>query len=124
MEDRLRELLKTHLRILGGSRVGAFIESKIEQDLKYFHNPDSRKTKRIFEGLIGCDITESWYWNTFDAAKSRETLNRYIKLRGDIVHRSIIDKQESHPVKKDDVVKCVRFLKELVRSMDDFLIDY
>lgn len=35
------------------------------------------------------------------------------------MHKAGCHKQSGHPVKKDDLQKCVRFLRALVRVMDD-----
>jgi len=121
VEDRFSQLVTSHLVGLKGSPVDSYIQGKVQRDLRYFNTPNSQKTKVLFDGFIGKDITESWTWESFDAARSRETLNMYIRLRGDVVHRAVTDKQQAHPVKKDDVQKCFRFLKALVRVMDDAL---
>lgn len=42
----------------------------------------------------------------------------YLKLRGDIVHRSTPDTATSHPVKKVDLEKTISFLKLLVDATE------
>ncbi len=123
VEDRFSQLVSNHLVGLKGSPVDSYIQGQVERDLRHFHTPNSRKVKMLFDGFIGKDITESWVWESFDATRSRETLNMYIRLRGDVVHRAVTDKQQAHAVKKDDVQKCVRFLKALVNVTDDALED-
>jgi len=122
VEDRFSELVNSYLMGVSGSPVYDYINSKVTSELKYFHTPDSSKTKKLFEVLLRRDITEKWNWDNFDSKRVRETLNRYIKLRGDVVHRAVTDKQGAHPVKKEEVVKCIRFMKSLVEVMDNDLM--
>jgi len=49
-----------------------------------------------------------------EVQSARKRLNDYIKLRGDVVHRSRRVQPgppEVHPVKKDELEKAIRFLK-------------
>jgi RiboL-PSP-HEPN len=48
VEDRVREELSRRLRVVNGSYVGKFVTSRLEEELKRFHNPTSEKTKRLF----------------------------------------------------------------------------
>ncbi|WP_207063395.1 HEPN domain-containing protein [Motiliproteus sp. SC1-56] len=118
VEDRIEEEMKARLKSLDGSHVAKFIQEKLEKELKFFHNPNSQKTKQLFETYLGTDVTEHWQWLNFDVERSRETLNSWIKKRGEAVHRSVTDKQSSHLVRKNDMKKCIGFFRELVCATD------
>jgi hypothetical protein len=49
VEDRLVESMEKKLGAVAGSYVGDFVSKKLTQDLRQFHNPNSEKTKRIFQ---------------------------------------------------------------------------
>jgi hypothetical protein len=56
-----------------------------------------------------------------DSKAVRERLNQYIKLRGDVVHRSraiVPGPPKAHPVTKDDLERAVRFLRALVQATE------
>lgn len=60
----------------------------------------------------------------FEPKLVRERLNHYMKLRGDVVHRSRAvgnDTSIAHPVKKEDLERVISFLKELVRVTEGAL---
>lgn len=119
VEDIFTELVDSYLLGLKGSPVYQYIDKKVHNDLKTFNTPNSQNIKKLFEPILNEDVTEAWSWDNFDPKRVRQTLNKYISLRGDVVHRAVCDKQSGHPVKKDDLQKCVRFLRSLVRVMDD-----
>jgi hypothetical protein len=118
VEDRFNELVDSYLMGVKGSPVYQYINDKVTNDLKSFHTPNSRNIKRLFEPLLGRDVTLDWSWENFDPERAREKLNEYISLRGDVVHRALCDKQGGHPVKKDELQKCVRFLRSLASTMN------
>ncbi len=121
VEDRFRELVDSTLMGVKGSPVYQYIDGKVNNDLRYFHTPNSRNIKKLFLPLLGRDITTEWTWDNFDSKRACEKLNEYIKLRGDVVHRAVTDKQSGHPVKKDELQKCIRFLNSLTKIMDSQL---
>lgn len=121
VEDRLVEEMEKKLGVVAGSYIGDFVLKKLNTDLKQFHNPTSDKTKRIFEEYLGFDVTEGWCWANYDPAKSRTTLNRWIGKRGDAVHRSKPLNNGSpvaHLIKRDELEKVIRFIKDLVKATD------
>jgi hypothetical protein len=112
------------LAVVTGSYVGDFVLKKLNQDLKQFHNPTSDKCKRIFQEYLGFDVTEGWSWANFDPEKARATLNAWISKRGDAVHRSRPPTNGAaapHLVKKEDLERLIRFVKDLVRTTDAFI---
>lgn len=115
VEDRVSEEVAIQIKVLQGSQIGSFISQALEKELKFFHTPNSKKTKDIFERFIGVDITASWSWPGYeDPDRTRAKLNEWIKKRGDAVHRSVVDKQSSHLISKQDADKCIKFFKSLV----------
>lgn len=121
IEDRFRELVDSYLIGVKGSPVQHYIDGKVANDLRYFHTPNSRNIKKLFEPILGVDITDQWEWENFEPKRAREKLDDYIRLRGDVVHRAVTDKQSGHPVKKDELQKCVRFLKSLTNTTEESL---
>ncbi|MDI3323401.1 HEPN domain-containing protein [Pontibacterium granulatum] len=118
VEDRVKEEVDSRLRALDGSQVANYIRKQLENDLKFFHNPNSKKTKHIFEDFVGLDVTEHWKWDNMDQEAVRTKLNKWIQKRGDAVHRSVTDKQSSHLVSREDMKKCIGFFKRLVENTD------
>jgi hypothetical protein len=124
VEDRLLEEMNKKLDVVSGSYVGDFVLKKLHQDLKQFHNPNSDKTKRIFQEYLNLDVTEGWSWANYDPEKARATLNGWISKRGDAVHRSKPINNGTpvaHLIKRDELEKVIRFIKELVKATDLFI---
>lgn len=121
VEDRISEKLHNQMKSLEGSQVARFVKNTLESELKYFHNPNSAKTKHLFERFLDVDITSGWIWAGFEPKVAATKLNEWIKKRGDAVHRSVMDKQASHLVSRDDMRKCINFFKCLVEATDKVL---
>ena len=121
VEDRIEEILDSKFGILKGSHLGAFVDKKLSDELKRFNNPDSLKTKKLFLDFIGIDVTDKWSWANTDTNAARTSLNMWIKKRGDAVHRSRIEQNGPHIVKRDELDKCLRFFKELVIATESAL---
>ena len=67
------------------------------------------------------DCRKHWSWNNYDLKTVKERLGKYMKLRGDIVHRSRTispGEPNSHPVKKVDLEKAINFLKSLIEATE------
>lgn len=125
VEDRVMEAAAERLSGLMDSSIGAFIQSKLDDEIKRLHNPTSDKSLQLFRDYAGMDLTAKWAWNNYDAKTVRERLNQYMKLRGDVVHRSRIIElgpSKAHPVTKEDLEKVIRFLKELVKATEGAFI--
>ena len=125
VEDRVLEVAAERLLVVADASISAFVQSKLDEEIKRLHNPTSDKTIQLFRDYAGVDLTDKWFWNNFDAKTVRERLNQYIKLRGDVVHRSRPLTQGSanaHPVTKEDLEKAVRFLKDLVQATERALV--
>jgi hypothetical protein len=124
VEDRITEAMNIRLGAVAGSYVGDFIHKKLHQDLKQFHNPSSDKTKRLFLEYVGIDVTLGWTWANTDPERARKSLNDWISKRGDAVHRSKPINNgapQAHLIRRDDLEKVIRFIKELVKATEAYL---
>lgn len=124
VEDRVQEAAEQRLSGLLDSSIATFIKSRLDEEIRRLHNPTSDKTIQLFRDYAGVDLTERWMWNHFEPKLVRERLNHYMKLRGDVVHRSRPvgnDTSIAHPVKKEDLERVISFLKELVRVTEGAL---
>ena len=123
VEDVAIELFNNKFDALKGSHIGNFMEQQFSLRLKTFHNPDSLKTKKIFIEFFGIDVTEKWIWNNYkDPDQVRSRLNKWIKKRGEAVHRAQTDQTKPHIAKRDSLDKCLRFFSELASVTDKALI--
>lgn len=117
VEDRVVEASTARLHGLADSSIASFVQSKLADEIKRLHNPTSEKTIQLFRDYADIDLTDQWTWNNYDAKTVRERLNQYMKLRGDVVHRSRTvspGPPQPHPVTKDELEKVIRFLRSLV----------
>lgn len=124
VEDRVQEAAEQRLSGLLDSTIATFIKMRLDEEIRRLHNPTSDKTIQLFRDYAGVDLTERWTWNNFEPKLVRERLNHYMKLRGDVVHRSRPvgnDTSIAHPVKKEDLERVISFLKELVRVTEGAL---
>lgn len=124
IEDRLQEEMDKKLGIVTGSYIGNFVSKKLQADLKQFNNPSSDKTKRIFQEYLILDVTEGWRWANFEPEKAKRTLNSWIDKRGNAVHRSKPMNNGApvaHLIKRDELAKAIRFLKDLVKATDTYV---
>lgn len=118
IEDVATELFRIKFSVVKGSTIGDFAEKQLKERLKQFHNPDSKKTKHLFEEFFGIDITDSWKWNNVLPIDARTQLNDWISKRGDAVHRAKVDVSQPHIIRKDELAKCIRFIRELAHATD------
>lgn len=125
VEDRVIEATNERLQALADSSIAAFVQGKLSEEIKRLHNPTAEKTIQLFRDYAAVDLTDQWKWNQYDPKTVRDRLNIYIKLRGDVVHRSrtvMPGPPQAHPVKKEDLEKAIRFLKHLVASTEAALL--
>ncbi len=121
VEDRVLEAAAERLRGLADSSITAFVQSKLDDEIKRLHNPTSDKAIQLFRDYAGVDLTDKWSWNNNDEKTVRDRLNQYMKLRGDVAHRSRTitpGPPQAHPVTKEDLEKAIRFLKRLVQATE------
>ena len=65
-----------------------------------------------------------WTWANYDPERARAALNSWIGKRGDAVHRSKPINNGSpnaHLIKRDELDKVIRFIKELVKATDVYV---
>lgn len=122
VEDCISECVNKRLSAVNGSPIGNFVSGKLEEELKRFHNPNSEKTRKLFLDYLEIDITESWKWSNIDTTSAKKTLNELIAKRGDAVHRSKSLSnggiKSPHLVKREELDKTIKFLKNLVGAME------
>jgi RiboL-PSP-HEPN len=122
IEDLIAERVDAYTQVLHGSPAGAFMKKRLEIELKQFHNPNSAKTQKLFKDFLEIDITEAWHWANYDNKLAKDTLDRYLTMRGDAVHRARVVENGTpsapHTVKKDELDKAIRFLKGLVEATE------
>jgi hypothetical protein len=122
VEDIATELFTNKFGVLQGCHIGNYLERQFSSKLKMFHNPGSQKTKEIFEEFFGINVTDSWVWNSYQTSKQvKQTLDGWLKRRGEAVHRSQIDITKPNLIKRNELDKCVRFISELVEITDKAL---
>ena len=88
--------------------------------------PNADKTRRIFLDFTGIDVTAKWEWQSVDPTKAKKTLDELIAKRGDAVHRSkpaINGSPAPHLIKREELEKAIKFLKNLVDANDQALIN-
>nr|WP_279088392.1 HEPN domain-containing protein [Comamonas thiooxydans] len=121
VEDRATEAVGARLKAVNGSPIGTFVNNKLTEELKRFHNPTSEKTKKLFVDYLQVDVTAGWKWLHYDIVTAKKTLDELISRRGDAVHRSkpaTAGAPAPHLVKRDDLEKAIRFLKGLVEATE------
>ena len=121
VEDRLLEAATERLRGLPDSSIAALVRFKLDDEIKRLHNPTSAKTIQLFRDYAGIDLTDKWSSPNNHEKTARDRLDHYIKLRGDVVHRSrtiVPGPPKPYPVTKEDLAKAIRFLKGLVEATE------
>lgn len=121
VEDRLLEISTTRLAALNDSSLADFVRSKLDEEIKRLHNPNAEKTLQLFKDYAGTDLLPHWHWNHVEPDAAKKRLNTYLKLRGDVVHRSRVSTKgppQPDPVTREDLLKSIHFLKELVKATE------
>lgn len=118
VEDVATEVFQKKFSLIEGSKLGKFAQKHFDERLRSFHNPNSLKTKHLFEEFFDTDITEFWAWNNVLPKDAREQLNKWISKRGEAVHRATVEINTPQIIKKDELTKCLRFFVELVKATD------
>ena len=121
VEDRAVEAAKERLRECADRSIASFVLARLADEIRRLHNPNSEKTLQLFRDYANVDLTDKWSWNNLDTTTVRERLDGYIKLRGDVVHRSrpiMPGPPIAHAVTKEDLERLIRFLRNLVASTE------
>ena len=122
VEDRLQEASAERLKNLNDDLVAGLVARKLEIEIKQLNNPNSATTIRLFREYAFIDLESDWSWNNFEPKIVKATLDEYLKLRGQVVHRSRHGDESApntHPVKKADLEKVIRFLRCLVEATEN-----
>jgi hypothetical protein len=122
VEDRVQETVQQRLGKGNDSFQNRFVLRHLALALKQFNNPNSEKTCKLFSDYLGVDVSTSWVWNNYDAARARAELDALIKKRGEAVHRSkplAAGIPAAHLVRKEELERAIRFLKNLVDATDN-----
>ena len=88
-EDRVAEAVEAVCkRERASAATAAFYRASLEADLKLFHSPSTDRVRQLFQKYVSLDVSDGWNWNHCDSATAKKELNRLVKKRGDIAHRS------------------------------------
>ena len=126
-EDRIQEAVKAMCSNKNSDdSLVSFINQSLSTDLKLFHSPNTERVRQIFQKYLSIDISEGWKWNNVEPAKAKTKLNRLVKKRGDIAHRSLRPttkeaQPQQHAVTRDDLRKYIHFIKQIAICTDAFL---
>jgi RiboL-PSP-HEPN len=122
VEDRVLEAMDDRISRAGKSDFTEFVDRKLKEELKSFHNPNTEKTRKLFRDFLSVgDITKAWTWNNFDSTRAKVTLDELISKRGHAVHHvrvSKTGKSDPHLVTRDDLRKAIVFLTSLVEATE------
>jgi hypothetical protein len=124
VEDRVGQGLEAAIAATERNLFTDYVKARFTEDMKRFHNPDSAKTAKLFRDFLGIDVTKSWKWNGYDPDRARGALDELVAKRGDAVHRSKPlpnGTPAKHLVKRDDLTKAIRFLRDLVTATEKAL---
>ena len=122
VEDRIQEATEHRLGALNSADVAEFVQSKLAEEIRRLHNPTSTKTLELFRDYAGVNLSGWWSWNGGDEKMTCNRLDDYLRLRGEVVHRSrrlTREHGEAHPVTKEDLEKAIRFLRRLVQATEN-----
>lgn len=122
VKDRFKEEIVVLLSSVNGSLLGNFVNRKVDEDLKRFFNPNTDRTRMLFNNYFEIDITSSWKWDNYHPPQAKKVLNELISKRGDAAHQANTCLEQPHLIKRDDLEKAIRFLKGLVKAMDNHKI--
>lgn len=126
-EDRLVEAIELICsRDHTNETLANFFRGSLQADLKLFHSPSTDRVRQIFKKYLGLDVSDGWSWNHVDSEKARSELNRLVKKRGDIAHRSLRPaageaQPQQHAVTRDELRKHIHFITQLVHATDAYM---
>ena len=125
-EDRITEAVSTTCG--PKNALSDFYRNSLQADLKLFHSPSTDRVRQIFQKYLSIDISEAWNWNNCDPHMAKAELNRLVKKRGDIAHRSLRPavgeaQPREHPVTRDHLRKHIHFITQIATTTDKFLAE-
>lgn len=124
VEDCLVEAVEVRLKTCADQAIANLVRTKLRQEISRLHNPTAEKASELFRDFAAIDIVKFWQWNGVDSETACKRLNGYLKLRGDVAHRARAVREgppERHPVKREDLERAIRFIRQLVRATDTAL---
>jgi RiboL-PSP-HEPN len=124
VEDRLTEALEIRLAKVNDQEIASLLRKKLSDEITRLHNPTSERTLQLFVEYANVDLTEKWRWLGVEPKDARDRLNKYLKLRGDVVHRArkVTDgPTPPHAITKDELKKVFAFLHHLVEETEKVL---
>jgi len=121
VEDVAEELIQKKLALVNDSLLRRFVEKSFRKTHKQLNTPNFQISKQLFEEFLGIDVTEKWVWPGFDQAKVKETLSKWIKKRGEAVHRLSADDNSPDIVERVELIECIKFSTELVKATESAL---
>lgn len=126
-EDRIVEAVsEICVKCKADDPIQSFYRNSLEIDLKSFHSPSTDRVRQIFKKYLSLDVSDAWNWNHCDPTKARAELNRLVKKRGDIAHRSLRPtngeaQPRQHAVTRDDLRKHIHFITQIANTTDMYL---
>lgn len=124
IEDRLREGVSAKYGLPTASDAAQCIHGLLERDLSTLHNPTAEKVAELFLRYLQLNVTDAWKVPPRLPKQSRTALNDWLQLRGDSIHRSPPKGQGEpapHLVKREDLVKAMRFFRAIAAATDEAL---
>lgn len=126
-EDRIVEAINLICaKNKANDAISDFYRNSLELDLKSFHSPSADRVRQIFQKYLSLDVSNAWNWNNCDPTKAKAELNRLVKKRGDIAHRSLRptageSQPKQHAVTREDLRKSIHFITQIANTTDSFL---
>lgn len=122
VEDRVQEAIREKTAFLKGSFIETFMLKNLGIQINQLNNPNSSKTKQLFEQYLGVDIQQGWIFNGLQPKDAASTLNALLEKRGQAVHRTRnSSNQSAHLVTKSEAEKAIKFIKKLALHTDKYL---
>lgn len=95
-------------------RVDTFLEKRIGS----FNTPKTAQTNALFLDLLGFkNLSSAWSWQKMPKATAANNLDEFIKIRGNIAHRT----KHDNSVQKIDATKYLKHVVQLVLHTEEFL---
>ncbi|MES2784619.1 MAG: HEPN domain-containing protein [Pseudomonadota bacterium] len=94
VEDRVAEAAASRVSGIPDIVLSTFVQTRLKEEIKKLHNPNSDKTIQLFEDYAGVNVSTEWKWSHVDSSVAKQRLNGYLKLRGDVVHRSALSRKD------------------------------
>lgn len=92
---------------IAGDNWKAFMKSYADSILEDFSTPTTERVNKLFENTLGLkNISDSWKFQGVSAKFNQETLDQYVRMRGDIAHKMY----SSRLVAERDVQKVFKIL--------------